>query len=95
MEKTIERKNNRMVKGLLIILLFIGLITLAGCWSSRELNEQAFVIGAGIDLDEDGKIKVTVQLIQLKKVKKKEELATLVLASKGETLFEAIRKFIP
>lgn len=33
---------------------------LAGCWDKQELNEKAFVIGIGLDKDEEeGKVKVT------------------------------------
>ncbi|KIY23917.1 Ger(x)C family spore germination protein [Mesobacillus subterraneus] len=50
-------KQHRWLKIILLCLLTMGL---AGCWDKQELNEKAFVIGIGLDKDEEeGKVKVT------------------------------------
>jgi len=45
-----------------IIALTLCLTLLSGCWSAREFNRLALVIGIGIDYLENGEYKVTVQL---------------------------------
>jgi spore germination protein KC len=42
---------------LILILLFSG-----GCWSRREINELAIVLGAGLDRTADNKVQLTLQL---------------------------------
>ncbi|MGM0902784.1 MAG: Ger(x)C family spore germination protein [Bacillota bacterium] len=43
-----------------ICLLFLLLLSLAGCWDQKGLDRQVFVIGIGIDkAEENGKINVT------------------------------------
>lgn len=42
-----------------IILITLSLIFLSGCWDSKDLEKQAFVLAIGIDKGPDGMIKVT------------------------------------
>ena len=47
------------------LFLFLVLAGLAGgCWSRREINETAHILGTGIDLAEDGRIRLTVQIVR-------------------------------
>lgn len=55
----------RLITGLLAIL---PLFLLAGCWNKKELTDLAFVSALGIDIDENGKIVATFQIINPKNV---------------------------
>ncbi|GAB6273213.1 MAG: Ger(x)C family spore germination protein [Peptococcaceae bacterium] len=46
---------------LVLILLFIT-INISGCWSKKELNEIAIILGTGVDYTKDNKIQLTYQL---------------------------------
>lgn len=46
---------------IIILAIFIANLT-SGCWSRRELNELAIVLGTGVDLTDDGKIRLTLQI---------------------------------
>lgn len=37
------------------LLILMPLVFATGCWDRRELNERAFALATGLDLDEDGK----------------------------------------
>lgn len=45
-----------------IIWMIIIATILSGCWSRKELNEVAIVLGTGIDLNKEGHIRLTVQV---------------------------------
>ncbi|MGM0878958.1 MAG: Ger(x)C family spore germination protein [Bacillota bacterium] len=40
----------------------LSLLVLTGCWDSTELNDQAFVLGIGADLTDDGEYQVSAQV---------------------------------
>lgn len=76
-----------------LVLLFI-LLFLPGCWSHRELNELGVVSAMGLDLNERGKIQLTVQVINPQAyITKGQEgkTPTRILTSEGETFFAAVR----
>ncbi len=50
----------KKIAALLLIVLLTGL--LGGCWSRREITEVAVVLGTGVDLAADGRIRLTVQI---------------------------------
>ncbi|AYO29605.1 Ger(x)C family spore germination protein [Biomaibacter acetigenes] len=45
-----------------IIWMIIIATILSGCWSRKELNEVAIVLGTGIDLINEGRVRLTVQV---------------------------------
>ena len=49
-------------KAAFLFLIILPLIILGGCWSRREINELAIVLGAGVDRAPDNKIRITLQL---------------------------------
>lgn len=46
---------------ILLALALLG-VFLGGCWSRREVNELAIVLGAGVDWVQGGRIRLTVQV---------------------------------
>ena len=65
------------------------------CWSKRELNELAIVVAFGIDkIDEE--YEITVQIVDPSEVSVRQASTqrspVVSYHSRGETIFEAIRK---
>lgn len=52
------------VKRLLYLFLIAVMILLPGCWSYEELEERAIVTALGADLEPDGKLVVSVQVVR-------------------------------
>ncbi|MBW5449122.1 Ger(x)C family spore germination protein [Cohnella sp. CFH 77786] len=44
------------------VMLSIALVMACGCWDRREVNDIGLVMGTGLDLTEDGKIMMTLQV---------------------------------
>ncbi len=78
-----------------ICLLMILTVLLSGCWSKRELNELAIVVGLGID-KLDNEFEITVQVVDPSEISSKQPSTgrspVITYHSKGKTVFEAIRK---
>lgn len=87
------------MKRFFIIALIIALNVIpAGCWSSRLLDERAYVYAIGIDPGEKrGEYKFTFQLANPSAFTKQspEKKGFEVVHSTGETMFTAIRSVIP
>lgn len=62
---------NKIKRFLKVIILFILILsTLTGCWSRRELNSLAIVLGVGIDVsDNPNQIDVTAQIVKTSAIK--------------------------
>lgn len=57
-----------MIQKRVLILLSITLLLMTtGCWSRKELNELAIVLGMGIDLS-DGQLRVAIQVVEPEQV---------------------------
>lgn len=88
-------------KGLLITLI-LGLIFTPGCWSRRELNKLAIVLGTGVDLAKDGQVKLSLQIIKPGAMKSgaseggggDQGKPAMVISSQGKTVFDAVRNTI-
>jgi spore germination protein KC len=52
-----------MNKGFALVILFLGLILLSGCWSKKELTDIAIISAFGIDKNEKGQYVGTIQVI--------------------------------
>lgn len=77
------------------IILGIALLFLNGCWSAKELNEIAVATGIGIDKAKDGKLEVTVQLLNPAEIAGKGKTSAspaTTYRTVESTFFEAIRK---
>lgn len=81
------------------VLVFPLLLT--GCWNNRDLTEMNFLAGLGLDMTDDGKILLTVQVVEPGAIQPAtsgsgqgggEQLKPVFIASsEGETVFEAVR----
>lgn len=78
-----------------ICLLCILTLLLSGCWSKRELNELAIVVALGIDKIDD-EYEITVQIVDPSEISMRQASTqrspVVSYHSRGETIFEAIRK---
>lgn len=85
-----------LIKTIICILL---ILSLCGCWNSRELDTLAIVMGAGVDKATDSsKIQVTVQIVKPGEIKSQKndsgggsEKAFWNFSSTGDTIFGALR----
>lgn len=90
-----------MKKWLSILIVLILLFTsLTGCWNSREIKTLNVVKAVGIDLEENGDISLSFQILKPSNAKCPaggeegkggQDNAVWVLTSTGQTVFEAIR----
>jgi spore germination protein KC len=58
----LQREDSPVRKVLLVLLGFIGLLLLPGCWDKLEIEEQAFSVVIGVDPKEGSGITVTYQI---------------------------------
>ena len=89
-----------MRKAIVIILCISLTLNLTGCWSQRELNDYAVVVGGGIDKDEEtGNILLTAQIAKPGKLAKdskgsgSNEKAYWNISDTGETIFSTVREY--
>ncbi|WP_267907089.1 Ger(x)C family spore germination protein [Thermaerobacillus caldiproteolyticus] len=50
-------------KAFFLIVLFMSMTVLSGCWSRKELTDLAFVIAVGLDKTKDGRYMATFQVV--------------------------------
>ena len=86
---------------LLIIFFFPFLLT--GCWDRREINELTFVVLVGVDKEENGDIKLTMEIPTAATLQgmvgggagggggRGQESPVIIIESTGRTIFDAIR----
>lgn len=92
----------RLKKILLISLLILSILLQTGCWSKTELTKLAIVTAIGIDINENREIEVSLQFVkvgeassgQSKGGSPSQEKQYIVITSKGETVFEAVRNLL-
>lgn len=78
-----------------ILLIFLFLIPLTGCWDSQELNDISVVTGLAIDPSEDYKYKLTVEILNAGTLNPQigETLTPSITASvEGNTIGEIAQK---
>lgn len=92
----------------LLLLSAVLMLPISSCWSRVEVNDLAIITAAGIDKTEDGKIRVTLQIVVPKLLGQggvsgggggaggggggDRKGATVVVSEKGETVLDAYRK---
>ncbi len=95
-EKGIKKTNMARISFLLIFSLL-----LAGCWNNRDLSEINIVVGFGLDRTEDGKILLTVQVVEPAAIQSvssgkgkgggAQPKPVFIESYEGETVFDAVR----
>lgn len=90
-----------MLKKVIILLISTALIFSAGCWSKRELDELAIVLGTAIDKGQSKEIKVSVEVAQPRAMGSgdfgggsSQEEPVIILNNEGITTFDAIRGMV-
>ncbi|MFC3747153.1 Ger(x)C family spore germination protein [Paenibacillus sp. GCM10012306] len=84
-----------MRKLMLLLVSLIILVSLTGCWSRVELNDVAIVTGTAIDLAEDDRLELSLQILKVKMTKGisekggSGESATLIVSGTGESILDA------
>ncbi len=91
----IVQMNPKIEKIYLLPILFIPILFLTGCWSSRELNELSIATAIGIDKCEEGYF-VTVQLLNPSELAAQKQIAgrapVTIHQVQAESIFEGLRK---
>ncbi len=83
-----------------ILVIVAFLFSTAGCWNNRDLTELAIVSGVGIDVADNKKIELTMQIIKPSVLKSgqegggSQEKAYMNVTVEGNTVFEAIRNVL-
>ncbi|NPV71552.1 MAG: Ger(x)C family spore germination protein [Firmicutes bacterium] len=89
-----------MIRKTAVFLLLVSLAgCLGGCWSRKEITEIAIVLGTGVDLAPDGRIRLTVQIARPggfygggEGGARGREPACWVVSAEGKTVEEAARR---
>jgi len=100
----IYRKDKKRIIIARIAYLLIFPLLLTGCWNNRDLTEINIVAGLGLDRTEDGKILLTVQVVEPAAIQSTssgkgkgggvQPKPVFVASYEGETVFEAIRNML-
>jgi spore germination protein KC len=88
---------DRLKRHIIVLLILLSCIGLTGCWSNKDLAERALVAGIGLDLTEENKIELTLQIVKPSVVAAIEggspgEDPVWINSTTGDTVFEAVRK---
>lgn len=89
-------------KCLLILLILLQISFLSGCWSKKELDEISILSGVGIDIGEQNKLRLTMQVILHREMKIEsqsgkrggEEKPTQNVVAEGNSLIDANRNYV-
>lgn len=95
------KKTKRVESTLIFVLLILLPLLLTGCWNNRDLNETNIVAGLGLDRTEEGKILLTVQVVEPAAIQSTssgkgkgggaQPKPVFVESYEGDTVFEALR----
>jgi spore germination protein KC len=84
-----------------ILIICLTLSTAIGCWNNMDITKRSIAVAVGIDITDDNKIEVTVQVVKTQALKGEQEGGSgskdnpvWVLSSTGESTFDAIRNFL-
>lgn len=79
-----------------IIILFITLFSLSGCFNYKEINEYAIVSGISIDIKEEdnSKYEVGIQIMNAKKEEEADNSLITIYKAEGNTIYEAFEKIM-
>jgi spore germination protein KC len=98
------RKDKYAVKIAILAVLSTVLLLLTGCWSYRDLTEINMVTALGVDRLEDGKVLVTVQVVEPAAIQSTasgkgkggvtQQKPVFVESYEGETVFDALTSML-
>ncbi|MBB5172288.1 Ger(x)C family spore germination protein [Texcoconibacillus texcoconensis] len=75
------------------LLIFLSVLTLllSGCWDRQEINDLAIVLGAGIDITDEGLIDLSVEIVTAQEGQEEEQggAQTYVESATGQTVVDA------
>ena len=74
-----------------ILIIYVLLFYLTGCWNYRELNDYAIVTGMAIDYT-DNKYEVSLLFSSSKKADKSQDSIITLYSDTGDSIYEAIKK---
>ena len=74
-----------------ILIIYVLLFYLTGCWNYRELNDYAIVTGMAIDYA-DNKYEVSLLFSSSKKTDKDQDSIITLYSDTGDSIYEAIKK---
>ncbi len=77
-----------------VMLLVLTISCLTGCWDYREINRLPIVVGMAVDMNEDKRHVVTAELVDLIEGGKESSIASKIIETEGDTLFDAVRNAI-
>lgn len=83
----------RCQKCILLLLLLLNLMIMTACWNYREIDKLAIVTGAAIDIEEDNRIILTVEVIDFTG-EKNTKAVSRTMSLEGKTIFDAARNSI-
>lgn len=98
------RKTKKVVKITILAVLSMLPLFLTGCWNNRDLTEINMVTALGVDRLEDGKVLVTVQVVEPAAIQSTssgkgkgggaQSKPVFVESYEGETVFDALRSML-
>lgn len=79
------------MKKLLSVFLIINSLLLSGCWNYREIEQLSIVSGVAVDKDEEGKLMMTAEIIDIGAGGKEGEIKPVYIEMDGYTFFDTAR----
>ncbi len=82
----------RIPSVIILLMLFLVLLSSAGCWNRREPENLASIVMLGFDYDKEQKLYKVIAEIATPSQEGGHGNGSYILESRGRTVFEAIRK---
>ncbi len=76
---------------LILAAILANTVLCTGCWNYREIDNLSIVAGAAVDRAEQGKYKLTTEIVDLHESGTEPKIKSRKLVSYGDTLFDAVR----
>jgi len=78
-------------RALFIIFVIYIAVSSGGCWDYREIDKLSIVTGIAIDRIENGKYKMTFEIVDTQEGGIEKQIKSKLIESEGDSLFDAIR----
>lgn len=87
-----------IIKKSRLLIFFLILILLTGCWNNRNFTDMAMVVGVGLEKTPTNLIEITVQILNPTIIESRAQgnmqKATNTISAEGKTVFEANRNLL-